>query len=175
MSDSTPNDPNNNNSNGAPGAPAPNVDPNAAPALRVLAQYLKDHSFENPRAPQSFQDDGVAPAIAVNVDVNARGIAPNQYEVELSVSAQAKRNDDVVFVVDTTYAGAFEILNVPQDQLEAVMLVECPRLLFPFIRQIIADTTTSGNFPPIMLDPIDFFAIYRKRTEQAQQAAPAHA
>lgn len=151
------------------------------PQLRVLAQYLKDHSFENPKAPSSFQATQ-SPAMEVNVDVNARAIGENQFEVELTVSAKAKRADDVVFVIDTTYAGAFEIANVPQDQLEPVLLVECPRLLFPFIRQIIADTVNAGNFPPLMLEPIDFLAIYQQRMAQAQAQsqqnggdAPAHA
>ena len=147
--------------------------PGDAPSLRVLAQYLKDHSFENPKAPQSFVDTGEPPAISVNVDVNGRSLGNDQYEVELSVSARAMRGADVAFVVETTYAGAFEIKNIPQDQLEPVMLVECPRLLFPFLRQIIADTTIAGNFPPIMLDPIDFMMIYQQRKAQAQQ--PAHA
>lgn len=145
-----------------------------APSLRVLAQYLKDQSFENPKAPQSFIDSNETPAVDVNVDVGGRGIGAEQYEVELTVSVRATRNGGVVFVCETTYAGVFEIRNVPQEQLEPIMLVECPRLLFPFIRQIIAETTTNGNFPPVMLDPIDFFAIYQQRRAQAgQQTANA--
>lgn len=157
----------NGNSHGGSGAGGSD----APPSLRVLAQYLKDHSFESPRAPASFRDMG-QPGIDVSVDVNARGIASGQFEVELAVSARARRGDEPVFVVETTYAGVFELLNVPADQLEPIMLVECPRLLFPFIRQIIADTTIAGNFPPIMLDPIDFFAIYQQRVLQ-QQRSPA--
>ena len=165
----------------------PNTTPNAAgtsaagspPQLRVLAQYLKDHSFENPKAPASFQASE-PPAMEVNVDVNARALGEHQYEVELTVSAKAKRTEEIVFVIDTTYAGAFEIMNVPKEQIEPVLLVECPRLLFPFIRQIIADTVSSGNFPPLMLEPIDFLAIYQQRMLQAQaqqggEQAPAHA
>lgn len=132
------------------------------PSLRVLAQYLKDHSFENPRAPGSFRDPGGAPGIEVNVDVNARGLGANQYEVELAVSARARRAQDVIFVVETTYAGVFEIANIPEAQLEPVLLIECPRLLFPFARQIVAETTSAGNFPPVMLDPIDFMGIYQR-------------
>lgn len=145
-----------------------------APSMRVLAQYLKDHSFENPKAPQSFMDNGQAPNIEVNVDVAARGIGNDQYEVELSASARATRGGEINFVVETTYAGIFEIKNVPQDQLEPIMIVECPRILFPFMRQIIAETTTNGNFPPIMLDPIDFLSLYQQRKIQAgAQAAQA--
>lgn len=135
------------------------------PSLVVAAQYLKDLSFESPRAPRSFGEAG-QPQIAVDVNVNARPLDNNLYEVELSVSANARRGRDVLFVVESTYAGAFEIRNLPADQLEGVMLVECPRLLFPFLRQVIADATRNGNFPPLMLEPIDFFAIYQQRTLQ---------
>ena len=160
----------------APEGPQPGgPDAQDAPRLRVLAQYLKDHSFENPKAPASFTNDGTAPKMEVNVDVNARQLGTNQYEVELTVSARARRGDEISFVIDTTYAGAFEIANIPAEQLEPVLLVECPRLLFPFARQIIADTTNAGNFPPLMLEPIDFFAIYQQRVQQANVQAEAQA
>ncbi len=159
----------------AGGAAAPDAD--NAPSMAIMAQYLKDLSFENPRAPASFQGDA-APSIDVNVDVQARGLNPDQYEVELSVAARASRDGDPVFVVEATYAGAFQIKNLPRDQLEMAMLVECPRLLFPFMRQIIADASRNGNFPPLMLEPIDFMGIYvanAERARQEQQAEPAPA
>lgn len=162
MSD-TPNTP-----NGAPSGATDPIDPNNPPSLSVLAQYLKDLSFENPRAPQSFHGDG-APKIDVNVDVQARNLNTDQYEVELSLAARAKRDDDAVFVVEATYAGAFEIKNLPREQLEMVMLVECPRLLFPFMRQIVAEATRNGNFPPLMLEPIDFMGIYMSNAEKRRQ------
>lgn len=144
-----------------------------APSMSVKAQYLKDLSFENPRAPASFQDTGAQPNFEVDVNVNAAALGQNNFEVELSVSARARRGEDVAFVVEATYAGLFEILNVPADQIEPIMLVECPRLLFPFMRQIVADATRNGNFPPLMLEPIDFFAIYqRNKLQQAQKAQP---
>lgn len=154
--------------------------PQDAPSLVVLAQYVKDLSFENPRAPAVFQSNS-APKIDVNVDVQGRGLNTDQYEVELSVAARANREDgDAMFVVETTYAGVFEIKNVPREQLEMVMMVECPRLLFPFMRQIVADATRNGNFPPLMLEPIDFMGIYvanaqRRQAEQGgEQAAPVN-
>jgi preprotein translocase subunit SecB len=149
--------------------------PNAGaqlPSLRVLAQYLKDHSFENPRAPATFRENGGAPGIEVNVDVNARGLGGDQYEVELAVSARARRDKDIVFVVETTYAGVFEITNVPETQIAPILLIECPRLLFPFARQIVADTTNAGNFPPVMLDPIDFMGIYQRNMAARAGAEP---
>ena len=167
MSESTP-------PNDGSAGPDQNAAAGAAPSLRVLAQYLKDLSFENPKAPAIYREMAQAPAIAVNVDVNARALGENQYEVELSVAARATHNDAPVFVVETSYAGAFEIMNVPQEHLEPILLVECPRILFPFIRQVVAETTQTGNFPPVMLDPIDFLAIYEHRRQQADgQASPA--
>ena len=140
--------------------------PQDAPSMTVLAQYLKDLSFENPRAPGIYQSNS-QPKIDVNVDVQGRGLNPNQYEVELSVSAKAQREDgEAMFVVEASYAGVFEIVNVPREQLEMVMLVECPRLLFPFMRQIVADATRNGNFPPLMLEPIDFMGIYMANAQR---------
>lgn len=169
--------------NGAlPGAQAsgqPAAGEAGPPSMSVKAQYLKDMSFENPRAPASFIDNGQPPQFQVDVNVNAAGLGDHNYEVELSVAARANRGDMVAFVIEATYAGLFEIHNVPTEHLEAVMLVECPRLLFPFMRQIVCDATRNGNYPPLMLEPIDFFAIYqRNKTEQARaqaQAAPASA
>ena len=165
MSD-TPATPN----NAAPGG----IDPNSPPSLAVLAQYLKDLSFENPRAPGVYQS-GETPKIDVNVDVQGRALNPNQYEIELSVAARAVRpeQNETMFVAETTYAGVFEIKNVPPEQLEMVMMVECPRLLFPFMRQIVADATRNGNFPPLMLEPIDFMGIYvANARKKAAAAAP---
>lgn len=154
--------------NGESGTP-PTAD---APSFVVLAQYLKDLSFENPRAPGVFQT-AQTPKMEVSVDVNARTLSPDQYEVELSVSAKANHGDEAMFIVEACYGGAFEIKNIAQDQLEGVMLVECPRLLFPFMRKIIADATQYGNFPPLMLEPIDFMAIYLSNKQRQQQGAAA--
>lgn len=164
MSDTTP-----KNANGG-GESGP-------PSLVVVAQYLKDLSFESPRAPASFRDQGATPQLEVDVNVNARSLEAALYEVELSVAARARRNTELSFVVEATYAGAFEIKNVPREQLEAVMLVECPRLLFPFLRQIVSDATRNGNFAPLMLEPIDFFAVYQQRAAQQAQtkAQPVNA
>lgn len=156
-----------------PNAAPEGLDPQNAPSMTVLAQYLKDLSFENPRAPGVYQSNA-QPKIDVNVDVQGRGLNANQYEIELSVSARAQRESgEAMFVVEASYAGVFEIVNVPREQLEMVMLVECPRLLFPFMRQIVADATRNGNFPPLMLEPIDFMGIYvanaQRRAAQGKQ------
>ncbi len=156
----------NNNSGPAGG------DEQMRPSFAVRAQYLKDLSFENPLAPGSFQNSA-SPAIEMNVDVQGRGIADDQYEVELSVSATANRDKKTLFVVEATYAGLFEIKNLPKEQLEMAMLVECPRYLFPFMRQIVADATRNGNFPPLMMEPIDFMGIFIANKERALEQAPA--
>ena len=173
MSEATPNS---GPEGGAPAGPQNGE----APSLVVLAQYLKDLSFENPKAPASFTDPARSqPQIDVDVNVNARGIGKDRYEVELTVSARAKQGADVAFVVETAYAGAFEIKNMSPEQLEMIMLVECPRILFPFVRQIVADATRNGNFPPLMLEPIDFYTIYEQNRARAMAeqgaAQPAHA
>ncbi len=147
---------------------------NNSPSFSVLAQYLKDMSFESPNAPASFQGAST-PKMEVNVDVEGRPLAPDQYEVELTASARAMRDDKAIFVVEASYAGVFEIKNLPREQLEMVMLVECPRLLFPFMRQIIADATRNGNFPPLMLEPIDFMGIYLANKGRAQNGAAGQA
>ena len=175
MSDSTPQNPENSTLQAA-GNGAATV--GEAPSLRVLAQYLKVLSFESPLAPMVFQP-GPQPKFEVNVDVGARAINQTQFEVELSVTARSEQDGKPMFVIEATYAGVFEIVNIPQEQLEPVLLIECPRLLFPFARQIVAETTQSGNFPPLMLDPLDFLAIYEARKQGAvASAAPgasAHA
>ncbi|WDI32800.1 protein-export chaperone SecB [Hyphococcus flavus] len=156
-----------NNAAGPAGA-----NPQNPPSLTVLAQYVKDLSFENPRAPEVYQANE-APKIDVNVDVQGRQLHTDQYEIELSVAARANQGDsaEVMFVTEATYAGIFEIKNVPKEQLEMLMLVECPRLLFPFMRQIVADATRNGNFPPLMLEPIDFMGIYIANAQRKAAAA----
>ena len=142
----------------------------AQPSLRILGQYLKDLSFENPNAPQSLAPQPSQPDIAIAVNVNAKNLGPNDYEVELHLDAKATAEGKTVFAAELLYAGAFRVENFPQNMLHPAILIECPRLLFPFARQILADATRNGGFPPLMLDPIDFGAMYQQRMQaQAQQ------
>lgn len=143
-----------------------------APRLVTVAQYIKDLSFESPHAPHSLTVQDQAPNIEVSVDVQAQRLDEHQFEVELHVTAGAKRGDDTVFIAEVVYAGVFGLFNMDDDTTRAVCLIECPRLLFPFARRIIADSTRDGGFPPLMLEPIDFAALYR---EQAEQQALAEA
>lgn len=142
--------------------------------IRVIHQYVKDLSFENPHAPQSNRPDLPNPAVEVAVDVNARAVGQDQYEVELSCSATATRDGEQVFLVECNYAGLFLIQNIPSEHLEGMLLVESPRILFPFARRVIADSVRDGGFTPLMLEPLDFLGMYRAQKEaQAQAAAQA--
>ena len=156
--------------------PAPNGahDGNTAPSLNALAQYAKDLSFENPNAPRSLQPQEQGPQINIQVNVNAKQLAETDFEVDLSLEGDAKNAEEVLFKFELTYAGVFRVRNVPADQLHPVVMIECPRLLFPFARQMVADAVRNGGFPPLYIDPIDFVGLYRqKATEaQAQGAAP---
>jgi preprotein translocase subunit SecB len=138
------------------------------PQLNVNAQYVKDLSFENPGAPQSLAS-GDAPQIEVNVDVGAQAMSDSQYEVHLRITAHANRDDSKVFVVEVVYAGIFTLTNATEESLRPLLLIECPRFLFPFARQIVADATRDGGFPPLLLEPIDFSQLYL--TAQAEEQA----
>ena len=143
------------------------------PAIRVLAQFIRDLSFENPRAPESLRAQNAAqPQIDMGVEMNARGREDGLFEVDLKLSARAARDDGPVFHVELLYGGVFQINGVPQEDLEPVLLVECPRFMFPFARQIIASVTSDGGYPPFMLDPIDFAGVYAARQAQALGGEP---
>jgi len=142
------------------------------PQVRIVAQYAKDLSFENPNAPRAFNPpaDGQPPRIDVSVNVNARKATDDLYEVELKINVDAKNDEMALFAVELLYAGLFALKNVPDDALEPFLIVEAPRLIFPFARRIVADATRDGGFAPLMLDPIDFASMYLARMNQAQVA-----
>jgi preprotein translocase subunit SecB len=140
--------------------------PGTQPSMRILGQYLKDLSFENPNAPQSLAPQPAQPDINIAVNVNAKNLAPTDYEVELHLDAKATLDGKVVFAAELIYAGAFRLENFPANLLHPAVLIECPRMLFPFARQVLADATRNGGFPPLMLDPIDFASMYQKRLQQ---------
>ena len=150
----------------------PPPQPGSQPSMRILGQYLKDLSFENPNAPQALAPKQSQPDINISVNVNARNLAPTDFEVELHLDAKATSEGKVVFASELLFAGVFRMENFPANMLHAAVLIECPRMLFPFARQILADATRNGGFPPLMLDPIDFASMYQKRMQQ-QSAATA--
>lgn len=143
-----------------------------APRANIVAQYVKDISFENPNAPGTYKSlQGKSPRISIDVNVAGRKIADNSHEVELKISAKADLDDKSVFVVELVYAGMFAVENVPDEALEPFMLVQAPVMLFPFARQIIASVTSDGGYPPLLLEPIDFPGLYRQQVLQRQAQA----
>jgi preprotein translocase subunit SecB len=136
-----------------------------APSLNALAQYAKDISFENPNAPRSLAPQEGAPQISIQVNVNAKQLAETDFEVDLALEGNAKAGDEVIFAFELTYAGVFRVRNIPPDQMHPVVMIECPRLLFPFARQIVAELVRNGGFPPLYIDPIDFVGLYRQKAE----------
>lgn len=162
----------------APVTPAAAI-PAAAPKItqRVVAQYIRDMSFENVLAQKGLQGE-VQPEIAVQVNLDARKRgADNQYEVitKLNISSKSKGAGETLFVLELEYAGVFQIEGVPEDQMHPYLLIECPRITFPFVRRIVSDITRDGGFPPLNLETIDFLALYRNelaRRVQAQAATP---
>ena len=154
------------NGNGAPAEQAP-------PQLNVLAQYTKDLSFENPNAPGSLAPQQQQPAINIQINVSANNLAENEFEVTLSIEGKAENAGKVMFSFELAYAGVFRIVNVPQENLHPLVMIECPRLLFPFAREIVGNAVRNGGFPPLMIDPVDFVSLYRQKL--AEQGAPATA
>ncbi len=146
------------------------------PHLRVLAQYVKDLSFENPTAAAGARANETPPAIDMGIDVNARplGGEGEAFEVDLKINAKASRGEDVMFLTELVYSGVFQFVNVAPEDVEPLLLIECPRLLFPFSRRLLAEVTREGGYPPLLVDPIDFAALYRAqlRERQARAAQP---
>ena len=157
----------NDPSNGADGA--------APPGINVLAQFIRDLSFESPHAPESLRPGPTQPQIDLGVELNARARPDGLFDVELKLNARAMRETETVFHLELLYAGLFQVAGVPESDLEPVLMIECPRYLFPFARQIVANLTAEGGFPPFMLAPLDFAGIYasRKAAAEGQQIGQA--
>jgi preprotein translocase subunit SecB len=142
--------------------------PPPGPGIRVLAQFTRDFSFENPRAPDSLRSDGPQPAIEIGVEMRARGRPDGLFEIDLKLSTTASANGQTTFQVELLYGGLFEVVGVEEDMLEPMLLIEGPRFLFPFARQIISTVTGDGGFPPFQLEPIDFAAVYAAQRSQRE-------
>jgi preprotein translocase subunit SecB len=136
------------------------------PQLTVVMQYTKDFSFENPNAPQSLAPQTEPPQIGIQINVGATPLSETDIEVVLKLEGKAENAGKLLFQFELEFAGIFRIRNVPQESLNAVVLIECPRLLFPFAREIIATNVRNGGFPPLLLDPVDFVGLYRNKMEQ---------
>lgn len=160
--------------------PPEGVQPPETPHLRVMAQYVKDLSFENPMAAATARAGDIQPVIDMGVEVKSRpvGNEGDAYEVDLRIHVEAKRGQDVLFIADLVYAGLFQFVNVRGPDIEPLLWIECPRLLFPFSRQLLAEITREGGYPPLLINPIDFTPLYwaelnsRKKDEENGQDGP---
>jgi len=149
-------------SNGGADSPPP------SPGMRVLAQFIRDLSFENPKAPDSLSLAD-SPQMDIGVEMNARGRPDGLFEVDLKLTASAQREGTAVFHCELVYGGLFQLAGIPEAELEPWLMVECPRFLFPFARHIISEMSSQGGFPPFQLDPIDFAAIYVAQRAQVER------
>jgi len=147
----------------------PNAKAEAQAPLMVNAQYMKDLSFENP-SPLTQTSVEERPAISVHIEAQAHNIADRAYEVVLRIRVDAKRKENQVFLLDLEYAGAFTIgSEVPEEYLRPILMIECPRILFPFARHIVATTTQEAGFPSLLLTPVDFAELYQQQVAQEQK------
>ena len=144
--------------------------PEGAPAgLFINAQYLKDLSFENPNPLDAYKKTDEKPDIQVNVNTAVRKLPDNAFEVILDIKTEAKKKDKISFIAEVSYAGIFTLNQVPAEHEKPLLLIEAPRMLFPFARYILAEVTRDGGYPPLMLNPIDFAALYRKQMEEKKK------
>ncbi|NOY46006.1 MAG: protein-export chaperone SecB [Deltaproteobacteria bacterium] len=142
-----------------------------APLLRLVRMYVKDLSFENPGAPQVFREK-VSPQADLNLQLRNRKIDADHWEVAIELHATVRSGDRVVFIVEVEHAGLFQVKNVPEKHMGTVLAVDCPTQLFPFTRQIVSQVVVDGGFPPFLLDPVNFLALYR--SSQKPQEEPEH-
>lgn len=157
--------------NGSTAQPQPQAQA-AGPQLSVLAQYIKDFSFENPNAPRTTVPPGQEPVITVPVNVSAERLQDGNVEVVLKIEGKAAVGGTILFNFELSYGGLFQIQGVPTESLQPIIMIECPRLLFPFAREIIATSVNHGGFPPLLLNPPDFVAMFRQNLAQTQPGAP---
>jgi preprotein translocase subunit SecB len=157
--------------NGANGQPA--TSPSGPQQLILNAQYIKDLSFENPRAPQSLMQQTAQPEVEINVDVKARNLGPEVFEVILTINATARAQGEAVFLVELAYGSVVTVRNAPPEAVPTLVLIETPRIVFPFARAVIANATRDGGFPPLMINPIDFAELLRRQQADAQALGAA--
>ena len=161
--------PSGNGNVGAPPAPAASTQVQ----VRVLGQYIKDLSFENPNVGKRMESAPEQPTLRIEVNVNATKAGDNTYESAIQFKAEATSKVGVIYDLELAYGGLFRIENLPEQALEPFLLINCPSLLFPFLRRLVADLTREGGFPPLLLDPIDFAGLFMQRQQQPGQAAPS--
>jgi len=141
------------------------------PSLVVNAQYVKDLSFENPNAPKSLMQQSGEPNVEVGVDTSAVKLEGSTFEVTLTIRAEGKSGEETLFMVETAYGGVFTLGETPEEYIALMLYVEAPRLLFPFARAVVAECVREGGFPPLLIHPVDFMALFQERAKQAQEEA----
>ena len=156
----------------APVGAAPGAQP-ASGSIQILAQFVKDLSFENPNATQTLVNRTGSPQVTVNVDVRTQTIDASNYEVILTIKGEAKSGDLQAFVIELAYGGLVKLVDLPNEQIAAALYVEVPRLLFPFARAVIAESTRNGGYPPLLVQPIDFVALFKRQVEAMRQRQAA--
>ncbi|MDX2258691.1 MAG: protein-export chaperone SecB [Hyphomicrobiaceae bacterium] len=141
---------------------------------QIVAQYIKDLSFENPNITKMLSGPGENPNMRLEVNVGGRRVGPDIYESAIDFSAKATNKEGTIYEMELVYAGMFRLQNIPDEALEPFLLINCPTLLFPFLRRLVADISREGGFPPLLLDPIDFAGLYvRRKKEEAEKAGTA--
>ena len=138
--------------------------------ISILGQYIKDLSFENPTPAKTIQKLSTEnPSMNINVGLNAQQIADEIFEVDLKITATALSGEETAFVAELLYSGLFGVKNLPEEQLQPFLMIEAPRLIFPYARRVLSDVTRDGGFPPLMLEPIDFASLYHQQLAQQAQ------
>lgn len=138
--------------------------------IKVISQYIKDLSFETPNSPEIYLNERKKPDISLSIDIDAKKIANEIFEITLKITADASEDKKKIFICEVSYGGLFALQNIEEGMVEQVLLVYCPNLLFPFIRKLIANLTIDSGFPPLMIDPIDFADLYSKRKTLAESS-----
>ncbi len=146
----------------------PEADPQTPPQIAILAHFVRDLSFENVAAIEGVPAEGT-PKITVQVNLDGQNIGEDRYQVNMKINSKATAGETTRFLVELEYTGIFSINNAPETHIHPLMFIECPRLLLPFARRVVADVTRDGGYPPLMLDNVDFASLYRQKLEQLRQ------
>lgn len=165
------------NGNGKSGKPEEGAKPGAPPQVKIVGQFIKDLSFENPNVSKLIKEPGDAPNLQLSINVSATATGPELYETTIDFNALATNQHGTLYELELAYAGLFQVQNIPQQALEPFLLINCPSILFPFLRRIVADITREGGFPALALDPVDFAQLYMRRQQEiaAKSSAPSAA
>jgi len=153
----------------------PEAERQAAPPVqvKVVGQYIKDLSFENPNIDKLLKEPGDNPNLQLSINVTAQAVDTDLYESAIDFSAQATNKLGTVYEIELVYAGLFKVQNIPPQALEPFLLINCPTILFPFLRRVVADISREGGFPPLLLDPFDFGSLYMRRQQELASKKPA--